>query len=80
MLTRVNHRLFVEYHLLNQEPRRFDQLDTPKTVSILLSYVHSVFSYNRKREINVMSADSGREADVTDSIIRVIGPFFGVTE
>ena len=68
----------MEYHLLNQEPRRFDQLDTPKTVSILLSYVHSVFSYNRK--INVMSADSGREADVTDSIIRVIGPFFGVTE
>lgn len=40
----------MEYHLLNQEPRRFDQLDTPKTVSILLSYVHSVFSYNRKRE------------------------------
>ena len=76
----MRHRLFVEYHLLDLAPSRFAQLDIPKTVCILLSYVHSVFNYNRKREINVMSTDSGREADVTDSIIRVIGSFSGVTE
>ena len=61
----------MEYHILNLPPSRFDQLNIENTVSVLLSYAHSVLNYNRKREINVMSVDSGRETDVTDSMIRV---------
>ena len=34
--------VFVEYHILNLPPSRFEQLCTPKTVSILLSYMHSI--------------------------------------
>ena len=57
-----------------------EQLCTPKTVSILLSYMHSVFNYNRKREINIMSTEVLRETDHMDSIVRVIVPNCGMTE
>ena len=42
--------------------------------------MHSVFNYNRKREINIMSTEVLRETDHMDSIVRVIVPNCGMTE
>ena len=80
MTVRVTRSVFVEYHILNLPPSRFDQLCIPKAVSILLSYMHSVFNYNRKREVNIMSTEVLRETDRTESIVRVIVPNCGVTK
>lgn len=63
-------RLFIDFHLLSLPDSFYCTLSTELVPSILASYTKYVITYNRRKEVNIMT-DTLKSLHVNDGVQRV---------
>lgn len=63
-------RLFIDFHLLSLPDSFYCTLSTELVPSILASYTKYVITYNRRKEVNIMT-DTLKNLHVNDGVQRV---------
>ena len=65
------YRLFVDFHLLSLPTPIFDTLSVAQIIPVLYRFSHCVLGYNRKKDFNIMTAETGNEPNIADGVFRV---------